>query len=439
MLNSLMDVMQERLRRGLGKAKQLGASGAKLGFHHEERIASEFENGRLKEAGYREALSYSIEVLANGRRGRTSGNDLEAMDELVGRAMALAEVGSVAHFDAYPGPGTITSVKSHSDRTLALTREEMIAGCQQFVDAIKQYSPDLYILCGADRVESEGLLMTSGGVSHPFQRTHWSLGGEVQRTEDTDILFAGYGRSWCDLNDFYDPDAIADRVVTDVRQAEKTVEPPEGRGTVVLPPEAVGHFLSPILMGINGRNVAKGDSPLAGRLGEQVLAPCLTVIDDPHVDYATGSAEVDGDGVPARKLSLFENGVLQRFLYDLDSAGLAGAEPTGNSGCSPHNVVVSRGTRSSQELLAEVRDGIFVRNVVGFGQSNVMNGDFSCNVSLGYRIQNGELVGRIKNTMIAGNLYELLKQDVELSSDLDHEGRFPYAVVRGANVSAARG
>ena len=229
---------------------------------------------------------------------------------------------------------------------------------------------------------------------------------------------------------------IGDRILTDLRHAEKTVPAPRGKLKAFVPTDAIGMFLMPISMGINGRNVAKGTSPLAGRLGERVLAETITVVDDPHVDYSTGAAEIDGSGIRTRKQSLFESGVLQRFLYDLDTAGLAGAEPTGNNGCSAYWPVFRPGRRPSRELLAEIDDGIYIKDLIGFGQGNLINGDFSCLLGLGYRVQKGEIVGRIKDTMIAGNIYELLARNVELSSDMNHEGRLPHALVEGLSVTS---
>ena len=130
--------------------------------------------------------------------------------------------------------------------------------------------------------------------------------------------------------------------------------------------------------------------------------------------------------------------MLGRFLYDLDSAGLAGAEPTGNNGCTPHSPVVLPGDRTSRELLAEIDDGLYIQDVIGFGQSNIINGDFSGTLGLGYRIKKGEIVGRVKNTMISGNLYEVLKHNVLVSCDTEHEGRYPNAVIEGVSVTADR-
>jgi PmbA protein len=285
-------------------------------------------------------------------------------------------------------------------------------------------------------MESEKLMVTSGGVCHADTRTHWNLGAHVQRTAGTDMLFAGYGRGWSDLNAFYDPSGIAEKIITDLRRAETIVESPKGRVIAYLPPETLARMLWPVFMGTNGRNVAKGDSPMAGRLGEQVLAPSLTIVDDPHQDYASGARVIDNNGIPTRQQTIFDRGVLERFLYDLDSAGLAGTEPTGNNGCNPHSSRILPGNRPSSGLLADIQDGLYLRDIIGFGQSNIVNGDFSGNIGLGYRINNGEILGRVKDTMIAGNLYEILEQDVQLSSDTEHEGRYPHVVIEGVNVSA---
>ena len=189
-------------------------------------------------------------------------------------------------------------------------------------------------------------------------------------------------------------------------------------------------------MGTNGRNAAKGDSPLAGRLNQAVLAPSLTLIDDPHRDYASGARVIDNNGIPTKRQTIIEQGRLKRFLYDLDSAGLAGTKPTGNNDCSPYSPVILPGSTPSSQLLRDIKDGLYVRDLIGFGQSNIINGDFSGNVGLGYQIKNGEIVGRVKNTMISGNLYQVMKQNVLVSSDTEHEGRYPHMVVEGVSVSS---
>jgi PmbA protein len=427
--------MTQRLQKGLDKAKQLGASAAKIVFYHQEKTDCQFEAGRLKDTGEQESISFSVEVLVGRRKGRTSGNRRGDFDTLIEQAVTLAKVGgSVAHFDAYPAPSEAPVVKTYSNKTIALSREKMIEACQHMADTLKTYNPALFIECSASRTESESLLLTTGGVLHPFKRTHWRLSAFVQRTADTDLLFAGHGRAWCDLANFYDPAAIAERIIADLHRAETIAPPPSGKVKAYIPPETLPRLLWPLFMGTNGRNVAKGDSPLAGRLGERVLASSLTITDDPHQDYASGARGLDNNGVPTRKQTLFNKGVLNRFLYDLDSAGLTGTNPTGNNRCQPHSPRVSPGGRQSVELLAEIDDGLYIQDLIGFGQSNIINGDFSCNLGLGYRVRHGEVVGRVKNTMIAGNLYQILKHNVLVSRDMDYQQRYPHMVVEGMSV-----
>jgi len=438
MRTSRIDEARDRLLGGLEAARRKGAAAAKIVYRQSENLGCDFESGRLKSSHARQALSFTAEALADGRRGRADGNDFADLDEIIDRALTLAKAGSAAHFDAYPSPGETAAVRTHSERTLELSREKMIDTCQAFVDRMKAYNPELYIEAGSGRSESEKLIVTSGGVCQAVTNTGWHLGGHVQRTEGTDMLFAGYGRGWKDLNELYDVEFISDWTLRDLRRAETLAEPLNGKVPAVLTPQVLSMLLWAVMLGTNGRNVAKGDSPLRGRLGEAMFDPALSVIDDPHTDYVNGAACVDDDGVPTRRTPIIDRGVLRSFLYDLDSAGLAGAEPTGNSGCQPNSLYVPPGEKTSDELLAEIDDGIYLYYLMGFGQGNILNGDFSANVGLGFRIRNGRIAGRVKNTMVAGNVYDLLKANVRLSSDAEPTIRMPFAVIDGLNVVAGQ-
>jgi len=437
MRNSLIDRATEHLRRALDRAARWGAA-AKLAFTQNEQIGCSFENGRLKGATSHQGVGVNVEVLAGGRRGRTACTRLEDVEDMVDRAIVLAQAGSPAHFDAYPPPAPVADVRTCSDRTASLTREDLIDRCRTFAEAMRRHDEGLFIEAGGSRNETESLLVTSGGVCHADRGTVWGLWGGVQRTRGTDMLFAHHSRSWRDVNELYDPELIIREVLEDLRRSERTAEAPAGRTTALLDPGVVARFGWVVALGVNGRNVAKGDSPLRGRLGEQVCDPCLTLLDDPHLDHAPGACRIDSDGIPTRRQAIIRAGVLERFLYDLDSAGLAGAEPTGNTGCAPYSLDLAPGRRSSEELLAGIDEGIYVKDLLGFGQSNVLNGDFAANVALGYRIRRGEIIGRIKNTMIAGNVYELLRSGVQPSSDRDPVRRAPFLVVEGVSVSAGK-
>jgi PmbA protein len=250
------------------------------------------------------------------------------------------------------------------------------------------------------------------------------------------MVFSGSWRGWRDLNQYFDPDYILGEIIKDLDHSKKIVDAPTGDLPVFVHPDGLNMFLWPVMQGVNGRNVAKGESPLKGRLGEQILDPAITIIDDPHLDFDNGAFSIDDYGIPTRDITIIRNGVLENFLYDYDTAGMAGAEPTGNNGCRPYSSTVPAGARSKDELLAGIKDGLIVRQVLGFGQSNIINGDFASNVGLGFRVKDGKVVGRVKDVMIAGNIYDILKSGVELSRETDPIARMPYAVISGVSVSA---
>jgi PmbA protein len=440
MRESLLSPMKDRLLRGLDDARRQGAEGARLSFSHAVSTHCSFEAGRLKTAGAGETAGFTIEVLVGDRLGRTAGNRPDDLERLIGDAVALTKVGSQAHFRAYPAPQPPARVRTHSAAAAQMTRDDLLGPCAEIVERLRAFNPDLRLDAEGRIGEAESLLVTSGGVCHERRETSWRLDGNAQRTEGSDILFVGEGRRWRDRNALFTPQPIIDEMLADLRHAGRQAEAPRGPVPAVLPPEVLEMFLWPLTLGTNGRHVAKGDSPLAGRLGERILAPCFTIADDPHVDFSSGAREIDDAGIPTRRQALVRNGVLERFFYDLDSAGLAGVEPTGNAGCSPYWLTADPGARCSADLLASVPDGILIKQLIGFGQSNIINGDFSANVGLGYRVRNGEIVGRIKNAMVAGNVYELLAAPgVELSSDTDYRRQYPWARVPAITVSARAG
>jgi PmbA protein len=169
-------------------------------------------------------------------------------------------------------------------------------------------------------------------------------------------------------------------------------------------------LLFALRLGFNGKNVFLGASPLAGRLGEKIADEIFSITDNPLIDYAGGSGKYDDEGVPHQVTPLISDGVVKNFLYDLDTAGRAGAKSTGNGiGCNPTNLVVKEGDMSYEEMVKNTKEGLLVHDFMGLGQGNPISGEFSINVQLGYKIEHGEVVGRVKDVMLTGNTYDALR------------------------------
>jgi PmbA protein len=164
---------------------------------------------------------------------------------------------------------------------------------------------------------------------------------------------------------------------------------------------------------------------MAGKIGEQLFDGKLTVMDDGTLDGRPGSAPYDDEGIPRRCNTLIDHGVLKGFLYDLKTAAQAGAESTGNGtrelfsppDISPSNLVVAAGGSSLDDMIADIDEGLLVEDLLGLGQGNIQSGAFSNPVALAFKIEKGEIVGRVKDVSIAGNIYELLKDVAAISKE----------------------
>lgn len=431
--NKHIDRVQECLRSARGK----GASGAAIELRHSSSYGCNYAAGRLKHTGLSESLSYNIEVIVNGHRGEASGNVLEAMEQMLERALILAQKGAVSHFAEYPPPSTYKKIKFRSSSVKSLTREKLISDCGELVSALKELDPEMEIEAGGSRRESEGFIAHSGGFLQKTGHTSWSLGAGFTKINGEDMLFAGESRGWGKINHLYDLPFFINKLKRDYQYGIRLANFKAGKMPVLLSPRVSRMFLTPIISGLSGRNVFKGISPLKDKLGQQIFAKNLTIFDNPHIDYAPGSAAFDSVGLPTKPVILIDKGKVQMFLYDYDSAHLAGVDSTAHSGCAPYNVRIMPGAcASSDKMLKSIKSGVYIQSLLGFGQSNLDNGDFSCNIAIGYLVENGEIKGRIKNAMMAGNIFSLYNDEIQISSDLEPNSKAPHILFPAINITS---
>lgn len=419
----------------LEQAKRLGASAATITYSHSQSQGISFEANRLKEGAASDSQDFGIAVVVNHRRGSATGNIPDKIPEIVKSACDLAKYGAVSHFDEFLAPvEAFANPKTYSPSVNEYTIERQVADCQELVDQMLAEDASLVCEAGASVSESELLTAHTGGFKSSVNLSSWQLYGTFQKTSGTDMLFSGYGRSWGEMNPlFYNKDSIIKDIFFDIKNS-KIVKTESGTVPLIISPYTINRFLSPIASAINGRNVAKGTSPLMDKLHTQCFAKNFSILDNPHIDYSASAVAYDASGIPTQKRMLIENGVLKLFLYDYDTACMTGNAPTGNAGCAPYNMLLSPGTETSDSLIKSIKRGIYVKRMLGFGQTNMTNGDFSANLALGFLVENGEIVGRVKNAMISGNIFELLKGDLQISSDVNPYVMQPYMIMPGVSL-----
>lgn len=199
------------------------------------------------------------------------------------------------------------------------------------------------------------------------------------------------------------------------------------RCTVVFDPRVVSTLLGVVSSALSGEAVVKGRSFFAGRLGEEVASPLVTLVDDPTDPRAYGAAVYDGEGLACRRNDLVTAGVLQRFVYDTVSARRAGTSSTGSAvrggfagtpGAGCRALVLAPGTLDHEGILAAVGDGLYVQSVTGVHSGvNPVSGDFSVGAE-GLMIRGGALAEPVREVTVASTLQRMLRSIVHVGCDL---------------------
>ena len=391
-----------------------------------------FEANRIKSINARESSGMALRIVKNGRIGLGYSTKLGApgdLDALVASAVESAQFGAQARF-TLPDTYTTNGVEIFDPAVAALTLDELVALGTEALDALRGHDSEFLCDVGATKRISRVRLLNSNGGGSDYRKSVVSLGASINLTRGEDLLDVWHYALSCRAD--ADPQAVAQRIIQRVEAARSTAEVSTKHMPVLFTPQGLGSTLMlPLRQAFSGKTVLEGASPLSDKLGERVFDEKLSVYDDGTLAHAVGSAPTDDEGIPLRRTPLIEDGYVRTFIYDLQTAGLAGAEPTGNGERSPaslpvpgyHNVVVTPGDGGSlEEMIGGIDEGIVVEYTLGASMGNLFSGDFSGNVHLGYKIENGKLAGRVKDTMVAGNSYAALKNIAAIGSEPEWVG-----------------
>lgn len=415
-------MIERLLERARGKV-----DGADALWRREEQTAVAFESGRLKAAGISEEAGLNLRVVAGGRMG-VAGTTAAAPDPeaLIARARASAELGEIVEL-AFPGAAAsqLPAIPTFFDRTANASLVELIRIGKRLVERLAR--PDCQVNVAVQREVADTAVGNTAGARGVYRATGIAVAADVTRITGDDVLMIYDQYVGADMPSDADLETLARSVETRLTAALKIVGPPEGALPVVFTPAGLAAVVLPLEQALSGKTVLQGSSPLAGKVGETLFDERLSIIDDPLAPGRPRSRPVDDECVPSRPTGLVEGGRVGRFVYDLETAARANTQSTGNGRRGvfgkPHigytNLVFGLrdsglGTRGDGALggglLDGISDGLVVDDLIGVGQGNVISGAFSHPVGLAYRVQRGEITGRVKDAAVAGNAYDLLKR-----------------------------
>jgi PmbA protein len=406
----------------LAAAERGGAQQAEAFYVRNEETPVKFESNRLKELNSRQTAGVALRVIANGRIGFASSTRPGDVDDVVAAALDTAPFGPEAAFD-FPGAAEAPGVAVFDAKTEVIKADEMIELGQSLIDAVVAAEPDIKCDGSVRKAVGEVALANSNGGYFTSRGTMLSAGIYGTLIRGTDMLFVGEGDA--SVSPDLDTDMIRTTVLEQLERARRHATCRTAEMPVLFTASGVASaIIGPLTMAFNGRLVHQNQSPLVGQLGQEKYDTRISLHDDATLDMRPGSRPFDDEGVPSRQIPLIERGVVATFMYDLQTAGLAKTSSTASSSrslttqpaISASSLVFSAGDTTFEEMVKGVKEGVIVEELMGAGQGNVMGGDFSGNVLLGYKIENGEIVGRVKDTIVAGNVHEALRSVLAIGS-----------------------
>jgi PmbA protein len=377
----------------------------------------QFEANELKQVQTKESSSTALRIFREGRLGFAIASGGGGWEALVDMAVETSQFGGPANFQ-FPSSQDYSKVRIFDTKVEEVAMEKMIEIGKELIAKIKKHTHDILCDVQVTRGASSVSLINSQGGEGGYDRSFFSVSLEGILVRDTDILWVGDSESSC-RPDFVGIDDLANRVIWQLEMAKKKATVSTRLVPIIFTPRGVASaLLSPLVLAFNGKAVLEGASPLKDKLGEQVFDKKLSLWDDATVAYGLGSYPFDDEGVPGQRLPLIESGVVSNFLYDLQTAALAGTHSTGNGrrvgGGFPNpaisSLILEKGDISFQAMVKDMKEGLIVEEVIGAEQGNILGGDFGGNVLLGYKVESGEIAGRVKDTMIAGNVYQVLEE-----------------------------
>jgi PmbA protein len=204
---------------------------------------------------------------------------------------------------------------------------------------------------------------------------------------------------------------------------------PTQKVPIVFAPEVARSLIGSLFEAASGDSIWRHASFLAGKLGETIAAPNLTLVDDNTMMLPTGvggfgTSPFDGEGLPSRRTVVVENGVLRNYLLNTYTARKLGMKSTHNAsrglagtpgiGCG--NLYLEPGTLTPEQIIRDIPAGLYVTSLMGFG-TNIVTGDYSRGAT-GLWIENGVLTHAVEEITIAGNLGEMLRNVTAIGNDL---------------------
>ena len=406
----------------MAKAQGLGADEVGVAVSRGSHVTIQRRDGEVEQATEATTQGMMISVTKGERYTSNSTSDLrpEALDAFIARCVELTQFVEPDPYRRQPDPELCGRGVSEEqldqddpawrDRT-AQDRNAHALAIEEAMDATahaSKVSSSSYVADGRSayvRVMTNGFADTTSGA-------WFAIGGDATLAEGDKRPEAGAYYAARHLADLPSAEQIAADVADRVNQRLNSSAAPSGTYPMLLENRMAGRLLGVLGAPMSGGALHQGQSCLAGKLGEPIASPVLSITDDPTIPRGLGSQPWTGDCLVAKPRTILERGVLRSYNIGVYYGRKLGMEPTGGRS----NWVIAPGERDLHAMAKELDKAILVTGFLG-GNSNPSTGDFSFGIR-GLLLERGEVVQSLSEMNVSGNILQILQQLVEVGSDV---------------------
>lgn len=415
------------------RAMQRGASAAECIVREGSEFSTVVRLGNVETLKEARARAAGLRVFFGKRAASTYSSDLsdQAMEKMIGSAVELAKITSEDPNAGLPASDELgklsTDLKLYYDDVYSLPTADRIAFARRAEDAARQADSRITNSEGGSFDCSSGVkvLANSLGFVGENRRSYCSVSAVPVAQQNGSMQRDYWWSSALSLAKLDSPERVgriaAERAVRRLGARKvKTQKVP-----IIFDPLTARALLDLLADAVNGDAIYRHASYLSGKLGERVAGENITLIDDGTMPGGFGSSPFDGEGVPTRQTIVIERGELKSYLLNtytarklgLATTGNASRGLTGNPGISTGNFFLQPGSKSPQQIISGVKEGLYVTDFLGMGV-NLVTGDFSRGAS-GMWISGGELAYPVEEITVGGNMREMFSNVAEIGNDLE--------------------
>ena len=416
MIDELLTIASD----AVAQARKLGADAAEASVADSRSTEVEIREGQIEKLEGAEGRRIGLTVFSGKSSASISGSVLtsEAINRLAETALAMARLAPANPYagiaepellaTSFPGLDLVSDALPDATELQRLARETEQSALS--VPGVSKSGG-----ASASMGDRSSALAISNGFAQGYRKTGISLSVSAISGDGTGMERDYDYSSAIHFDDLRTPESVG---LEAGRRAARRVNSRKVKSQsvpIVFDNRIAASLINHMLSAISGSAIARGTSFLKDRLGQQIFWEGVTIVEDPFIPRGLGSRSFDGDGLARVRRNIIDSGVLTTWLLDLPSARQLNLAPTGH-GSGTSNVYLKAGTASRDGLMQNIRNGLYVTDMIG-SSVNMVTGDYSRGAS-GFWIENGKLTFPVSEVTIAGNLKDMFF-NVTPASDLE--------------------